>query len=43
MKLTPEVLAAAQSYINPLKDRELNLRGSSVLRPVSVLFRMSST
>ncbi|ELU44494.1 small nuclear ribonucleoprotein polypeptide A [Rhizoctonia solani AG-1 IA] len=26
MKLTPEVLAAAQSYINPLKDRELNLR-----------------
>ncbi|QRW27186.1 COP9 signalosome complex subunit 6 [Rhizoctonia solani] len=30
MKLTPEVLAAAQSYINPLKDRELNLRGHKI-------------
>ncbi|KAG9104622.1 U2 snRNP complex subunit [Ceratobasidium sp. 370] len=30
MKLTPEVLAAAPSYINPLKDRELNLRGHKI-------------
>ncbi|KAG9075592.1 U2 snRNP complex subunit [Ceratobasidium sp. UAMH 11750] len=30
MKLTPEVLAAAQSHINPLKDRELNLRGHKI-------------
>ncbi|QRV86333.1 U2 small nuclear ribonucleoprotein A [Ceratobasidium sp. AG-Ba] len=30
MKLTPEVLAAAPSFINPLKDRELNLRGHKI-------------
>jgi hypothetical protein len=27
MKLTPELLAQAPSALNPMKERELNLRG----------------
>ncbi|KAG8901211.1 U2 snRNP complex subunit [Tulasnella sp. 403] len=30
MKLTPELIAASPSYINPLKDRELDLRGHKI-------------
>jgi len=30
MKLTPELIAASRSYINPLKDRELDLRGHKI-------------
>ena len=27
MKLTPELIASCPSYLNPLKDRQLDLRG----------------
>lgn len=27
MKLTPELLAQAQSHLNPVKERQLDLRG----------------
>jgi len=30
MRLTPEVITAAPSYINPLKERELGLRGLKI-------------
>ncbi|KAG8943423.1 U2 snRNP complex subunit [Tulasnella sp. 424] len=30
MKLTPELIASSPSYINPLKDRELDLRGHKI-------------
>ncbi|EJU01008.1 L domain-like protein [Dacryopinax primogenitus] len=30
VKLTPELVAASRSYINPLKDRELDLRGHKI-------------
>ncbi|KAG8966522.1 U2 snRNP complex subunit, partial [Tulasnella sp. 427] len=30
MKLTPELIASSPSYINPLKDRELDLRGHNI-------------
>ena len=30
MKLTPELLAQAVSGLNPVKERELDLRGSSL-------------
>lgn len=30
MKLTPELIAATQSYLNPLQDRELDLRGHKI-------------
>ncbi|BFZ59619.1 U2 snRNP complex subunit [Saitoella coloradoensis] len=30
MKLTPDLLANAPTYINPVKDRELNLRGKKI-------------
>ena len=30
MKLTPELLTATESYLNPLQDRELELRGHKI-------------
>ncbi|KAG8965668.1 U2 snRNP complex subunit [Tulasnella sp. 419] len=30
VKLTPELISAAPSYLNPLKDRELDLRGHKI-------------
>ena len=35
MRLTTELLQAAHSYLNPLNDRELDLRGA--LQPVQPL------
>lgn len=32
MKLTPELLAQASSSINPVKERQLDLRGTSTIR-----------
>lgn len=34
MKLTPELIESSPSYINPLKDRELDLRGKALRIPV---------
>lgn len=30
VKLTPELIEGARQYINPLKDRELDLRGEKI-------------
>ena len=44
MKLTPELIASCPSYLNPLKDRQLDLRGkdspfSGLCEFVSHLYR----
>ena len=37
MKLTPELIASSPSYLNALKDRQLDLRGAHLNRTFYVL------
>lgn len=37
VKLTPELIAQSHQYINPVRDRELDLRGKSNKNIIIVL------
>lgn len=37
MRLTPELVRNAQEYLNPLKERELGLRGTPFFPPFTLL------
>jgi hypothetical protein len=36
VKLTPDLVLGAAQYLNPCRDRELDLRGESVLEEIRV-------
>ncbi len=41
MRLTAELLTTSLSYLNPLKERELDLRGKLPTTPISLLSEKS--
>ena len=42
VKLTPDIIEGAGQYINPVRDRELDLRGYKVVFVIDKYFSFSS-